>query len=165
MKKFKLTKETRTEDGVILHRIVACKNFGNVEKGEEGGWIEKEENLSQENDAWVFGDARVFDNARVYGNARVSGDAWVYDNARVSGDLKIIGGEFYYTKPKSEEIGKIELDDNYELLCSEPVLDKKFVGWKGEESKGKRVKIRLSDNQVVEGEIIDDDCSCDDDDD
>jgi hypothetical protein len=33
--------------------------------------------------------------------------------------LKLIGGYFYHTKAKSEEIGKIELDDGRELLCSD----------------------------------------------
>ena len=44
-------------------------SFDYVAKGELGGYIEKEKNLSQEGDAWVSGDARV------YGNAWVSGDA------------------------------------------------------------------------------------------
>ena len=48
-------------------------------KGELGGFIEKEENLSQEGDAWVS------DNAQVFGDAQVSGTARVYDDACVSG--------------------------------------------------------------------------------
>ena len=38
--------------------------FGNVKKGDLGGWIEKEDNLSQEGDCWVFGDAWVYGDAR-----------------------------------------------------------------------------------------------------
>ena len=48
-----------------------------------GGYVEKEGNLDQENDAWVYG------NAQVYGNARVSGDAQVSCNAQVSGNANI----------------------------------------------------------------------------
>lgn len=78
-KHFEFTGETKTNDfGVTLHRIRCTEAFGDVEVGDLGGWIEKEENLS--GDAWVSGDAEVF------GSARVSGDAWVSGDARISGD-------------------------------------------------------------------------------
>ena len=64
MKKFELTDEFVTNVfGKKLFRIKALVAFGNVEKGELGGFIEKEDNLSH------GGDARVFDNAWVFGNA------------------------------------------------------------------------------------------------
>ena len=100
MKKFELTAESKINIfGKKLFRIKALISFGDVEEGETGGWIEKEENLEQSSgDAWVYGDAEVYGNARVsgnarvygnaevYGNARVYGNAWVYGNARVSGN-------------------------------------------------------------------------------
>lgn len=46
----------------------------------------KEDNLAQDGDAWVYGNAEVSGDAWVYGNARVYGDAWVSGNARVYGD-------------------------------------------------------------------------------
>ena len=54
-----------------LYRIKALKDFRDVKKGTVGGYIESEQNLSQEGDAWVSGDARVSGNARVSGYARV----------------------------------------------------------------------------------------------
>ena len=54
-----------------LYRIKALKDFRDVKKGTVGGYIESEQNLSQEGDAWVSGDARVSGNARVSGDARV----------------------------------------------------------------------------------------------
>ena len=126
MKKFKLTENSKVVDGITLHQIQALKDFSNVKKGDLGGWIEKEENLSQDNnaqvsgDAWVFedaqvyGDARVSDNAQVYGDARVSRNAWVsgnarvyesawvsgnarvYDNAQVYGDAEVYGDAWVY---------------------------------------------------------------------
>lgn len=76
MKKFELTAEFVTNVfGKKLFRIKALVAFGNVEKGELGGFIEKEDNLSHDGDAWVFGNARVSGNARVYDDAQVSGDA------------------------------------------------------------------------------------------
>ena len=76
--------------GIVLHRIRALIDFGDVCTGELGGYIQKKENLSQVDNAWisddaqVYGNARVSGNARVYGNARVSGNAWVYGDARIA---------------------------------------------------------------------------------
>ena len=75
LKKYELT-EQHPDTG--LWRIKALRDFGNVAKGDIGGWIEGEKNLSHEGDAWVYG------NAGVSGDAWVSGDARVYGNARVS---------------------------------------------------------------------------------
>lgn len=102
-KKYKLTDETINLNGATLYRIEALKDFGEIKKGDKGGFIESENNLAHEGDAWVsdnahvYGDACVFDNARVYNNAFVSGyaqvygnafvygNAWLYDNTRVCG--------------------------------------------------------------------------------
>ena len=104
MKKFELTSEFITNIfGTKLFRIRALVEFGDVEAGELGGYVEKEENLDHDDDAWVYGnawvsgDAQVSGNARVSGNAWVSGDAqvsgnaWVSGNARVSGDARVYG--------------------------------------------------------------------------
>ena len=92
MKKFELTAEFVTNVfGKKLFRIKALVAFGTVEKGELGGFIEKEENLSSDGNAWVYGDAQVSGDARVYGNALVSGDARVYGNAWVSGNAWVYG--------------------------------------------------------------------------
>ena len=70
MKKFELTAEFVTNVfGEKLFRIKALVAFGNVEKGELGGFIEKEDNLSHDGNAWVYGDARVSGDAQVYGDA------------------------------------------------------------------------------------------------
>lgn len=103
-KKYIMTNETKTlEDGTILHRIKAVKDFGDVKKGYLGGWIEKEENLSHERNCWVYGNAqaygsarvfgcaRVYDRARVNGNAHVYDDVWVYGTAEVSGNARVAG--------------------------------------------------------------------------
>lgn len=64
MKKFELTTETKINIcGKKLFRIKALISFGLIIAGEKGGWIEKEENLSQSGNAWVFGNAEVYDNA------------------------------------------------------------------------------------------------------
>ena len=73
--KYKLTEETKVICGHTLHRIVCVKAFASVSVGDIGGWIKSEKNLSQNGNAWVYGDARVCDNAEVCGNARVCDNA------------------------------------------------------------------------------------------
>ena len=82
--KYKLTEKCKYVQGVKLYRIEALKDFGDVKKGDLGGWAESEKNLSQHGNAWVSDNALVFDNALVSGDARVSGNARVYGNAWVS---------------------------------------------------------------------------------
>ena len=81
MKKYEFTGETKrinTINGTVtLHRIKASVAFGNVKSGDMGGWIEKEENLSHDGEAWVADNARVTGNAWVFGNARVYGNKHV----------------------------------------------------------------------------------------
>ena len=83
MKKYELTTETIQFAGRTLHRIKAVKDFGSVKAGSFGGWIENEKNLSQDDNAWIYGEAMVFDNAKVFDNANIFGNAKVFDNARV----------------------------------------------------------------------------------
>lgn len=60
MKKYELTAESIVKFGRTLFRIKALVAFGDVEEGELGGFVEKEENLDQSGNAWVSGDAMVF---------------------------------------------------------------------------------------------------------
>jgi len=89
MKKYKLTKKTKTVNGKKLYQIEALEDFSNIKKGEKGGWIEKESNLSQNGDCWVYGNAMVYDDAMVFGNAMVSGSAMVFGNAKVFGNASV----------------------------------------------------------------------------
>ena len=92
MKKFELTNEFITNMfGTKLFRIRALVEFGDVEAGELGGYVEKESNLGHDDNAWVCDNAWVYGNARVYGDAQVSGDALVYGNARVYGNAWVYG--------------------------------------------------------------------------
>ena len=111
MSKYKLLKnDTKEWCGITLFRIEATASFGSVSKGDKGGFIEKEVNLEQDGNAWVYGDARVSGNAQVYGDARVSGNAQVY------GKLKLSRGYFFGLRYKKEEIKYHKLDEDYELI-------------------------------------------------
>ena len=97
MKKYKFTEKTINVDGRTLYRIEALKDFNDVKKGDKGGFIEDEKNLSQSDDCWIYGNAKVFGNVQVYcnalviDNARVYGNTKVYHNAAVCGNTRIYG--------------------------------------------------------------------------
>ena len=76
-KKYELTNEMIKVNGVVLHRIKALGDFSDVKAGDLGGWVESDDNLSHNGNAWVSGDARVSGNAEVFGNAWVFGDAHI----------------------------------------------------------------------------------------
>ena len=112
MKKYKLTTETLQFAGRTLHRIKAVKDFDSIKAGEFGGWIENEKNLSQDDNAWIYGDAMVFDNAKVFNNAKVSGYAKVYGNANIFCNAIISGYAKVY--------GKAHVDNNAKVRdCAE----------------------------------------------
>jgi hypothetical protein len=97
MKKCEFTDIKVTFGRDTLYRIRALRNFGSVKEGDLGGFLQKEENLSHDGDAWVCGAARVCGDAWVYGNAwvcdgaQVYGNAWVCDGARVYGNAQVYG--------------------------------------------------------------------------
>lgn len=100
MKKYELTLETLQFAGHTLHRIKALKDFGVFTAGELGGWIESEENLSQADNAWVYGDAKAYANAKVYGNAEIFGDAIVCDKVEIFDNAIVYGNAHVYRNAK-----------------------------------------------------------------
>lgn len=102
-KKYELTDNVINHNGRTLYRIRALRGFSDVKAGNLGGYIQTEDNLSHEGDAWVYDYAKVYDDACVFGNASISGiaevynnanvynDAVVYDNAKVSGFAEVSG--------------------------------------------------------------------------
>lgn len=88
-KKYKITNETIFYYDKTLRRIEALKDFGDVKKGDKGGYIETEDNLSQEGNCWVYGNAKVLDLSRVYENAIIKGQATIYGSAEVGGNAVV----------------------------------------------------------------------------
>ena len=67
--------------GHTLYRIEALKDFSDVKKGDKGGFVESEDNLSQDGDCWVYDTAKVYGNAVIHGRAVIGGDAKVANNS------------------------------------------------------------------------------------
>ena len=94
--------KTKLDPETGLLRIIALKNFSDVKKGDKGGLIEKESNLSQKDNCWVYEGAciseyaYVYENAKIYGNASVSGYAWIGGNAEIFGHAWVFGDAKVY---------------------------------------------------------------------
>ena len=82
--KYEFTGETKKHYDHTLHRIRRLSD------GKIGGWIESEDNLSQDGNCWVDGEAMVYDYAIVSGNAQI------YDHARVDHYSKVYGNAKIY---------------------------------------------------------------------
>lgn len=65
---------------VLLFRIRALVDFGDVRVGDLGGFVEHMGNLCGYSGCWLYDNAKVFGNARVRGNIRVYGSNKTYDN-------------------------------------------------------------------------------------
>jgi len=133
MKKYKLTKEKKQVGNITLYRIKAIKDFGYVKKGELGGWVESESNLSHNGNAWVYENAEVYENAKVYGDAEVYGDAWVYGDAMVYGNAMVCGDAMVSQQQviKTGWITKSLEDLRYSIIVQLGIVpDKKFVLYK-----------------------------------
>ncbi len=150
-KKYELTSESIDFLGGKLFRIKALIDFGIVTKGELGGYIKKGENLSQDGDAWVYGEAKVYgnawvagnagvsDNAGVSGNARVSDNAWVSDNARVADNAGVSGNA--RVSDNARVSGNAGVSDNAGVSGNARVSDNAWVS----------DNARVADNAGVSG--------------
>jgi carbonic anhydrase/acetyltransferase-like protein (isoleucine patch superfamily) len=130
--KFELTENTINREGYTLYQIKACKAFVTssgieISEGELGGWVEKEENLSQEGGAWVWKDARVCGTARVYGDAEIWGAATIWGNAKVCGNAKVAGNSKIsgnaVIKDGAEIWGNAKISDYAEILEDATIRD------------------------------------------
>lgn len=104
-KKYELTDDIIEVNGHKLHRIRALRYLENdaegdmvvyVNRGDLGGYIETEENLSHEGICWVFDDAMVYENATVKNNAEVHDNALVYGYARVTDNARVYNNAEVY---------------------------------------------------------------------
>lgn len=100
--KYEFTGETQTvtdTDGIehSVRRIRALRDIdpplkdGSVSKGDLGGWIESESNLSHNGECWVDEDACIIKNAVVKDDAYVCGHFGVTDDAIISEQAALDG--------------------------------------------------------------------------
>ena len=137
MPKYEFTGETKVFPRHTLRRIRALVAVGkDVRPGDLGGWIESEDNLAQDGDAWVYDEAKVFGRALVRGSARVADraqvcNAWVYQRAKVYGDAlvceqaKVYGDALVYGHAKM--YGSAEASGNAEVFGDAEVCGNAWI--------------------------------------
>lgn len=109
-KKFELVKENyiTLKDGRKLYQIRALREIQNermivsIKKGELGGYVESEKNLSQEGNSWISQSARVYENALVKDGSLVGNKVIVRGNAAIEDDAYV----------RAMSIGKTIIEDN-----------------------------------------------------
>lgn len=108
-KKFELVKENYIPyKGRKLYQIRALREIQNermivsIKKGELGGYVESEKNLSQEGNSWVCQSARIYDNALVKDGALVGNKVVVRGNAIIE-DIAYV---------RAMQHGKTIIEDN-----------------------------------------------------
>ena len=120
-----MEKKYKTEPECGMLRIIALKDFSNVKKGDKGGLIEKEENLSQEGNCWVY------DEATVSGNAWVSGDAVIADYACICGFAEVYGGASVrgqaFVGKNAQVFGEAEICGDAEVWDSAQIYGKAWI--------------------------------------
>lgn len=161
MDKYELTSETLQYAGHTLHRIKALRDFGIINTGELGGWIESEKNLSQVDNAWVYGDAMVYDdaivsdnawvycNAKVYDNANVCGNAIIRDHARVFGNVLVSDNADIFNH--AIICGYVEVRGNAEIRNAKVYDNKDYIVFKNFWSSGRYFTWTRSNNKWCAG--------------
>ena len=125
-----------------LYRIKALKDFNDVKKGDIGGYVESEKNLSQYDDCWIYDNAQVCDNAVVIGKAIVCGNARVYDNAQIYDNAVVMS--------KAKVCGNARVRNNAQVCDNVIVRDDARV------CDNARIwgKARIGGNTVIQGNAI-----------
>ena len=134
-KKYELVKDDTIEVNSfgclkVLYRIKALKDFNDVKKGDLGGYIEKEDNLSHEGTAWVYdgaivsGTAEVSEDAQIHGGAVISGRVKVYGNTCTAGDVQLRGNARVFGTVKLVN-GTIVRDES--VICGESYIKESII--------------------------------------
>lgn len=91
-KKYKLIESSRAwQYSRPIYRIQALRDFSDVKKGDLGGFVESEANLSQMGDCWIYDMAQAVDKSRVEGDAclrdcsKMYGSSLLKDKAQLQG--------------------------------------------------------------------------------
>lgn len=90
--KYKILQDVTMEHAHrTICRIQALKSFNDVKAGDLGGWVESEDNLSQEGNCWIYDEAKVYHKAIVSDNAEIHSYAEIFDSAKVYQNATIWG--------------------------------------------------------------------------
>ena len=100
------------DTGSYFHRVIACKDFSDVKKGDIGGLIDLSSTLSQKGNCWIYDDATVKEGAEIYGNAKIKDVAVVGGmKCQVSGDAIVSGCDVWDCKISGKAFVDYDIED------------------------------------------------------
>lgn len=106
-----------------LYQIEALKDFEvqgrKVHKGQLGGHVSSEDNLSQSGNCWIFDDAIVKDWAKLSGDAIATNKCLIKDHAIVDGNVSVYGDAIIR--------GYAQVHDEVEVYSSSVIADHSIV--------------------------------------
>lgn len=155
--KYKIVKrDSITYKGRKLYRIKALRDIfaifanRNVTEGELGGYVEGYHNLSQEDDCWIYDNAKVYSNARVEEDAVIGNEAEVYGNAEVRDHAKIEGYAKVYGNARVMSFAAIK--EKSRIYGNAKVTDSTYV-WNSEVFGNAKVTecAKIFDNFLIHG--------------
>ena len=149
-KKYKITDIEMAWNDHTLHRIESLKDFTlingkEVRKGDLGGWVESENNLSQEGLCWIYDECKMYENAgrsensigygssqqhgnsQQYGNSQQFGDSRQYRNSRQYGN-SIQYGNSMQSENSRQYGNSMQYGNSKQFGCSQQYEDSKQCG-------------------------------------
>ncbi len=88
--KYKILQDTKkSKFNTLVYRIQATRDFADVIEGQMGGYIEREYNLSQHDDCWLYDNSVCMQNARVHENCQVRNNSQILHDAQAYGKSSI----------------------------------------------------------------------------
>lgn len=117
-KKYQLTNETIRHYCWTLYRIQALKDFGDIKAGDKGGWVESEDNLSQDGNCWIYDDSKAYgmsyvsENAKILNGSKIYGLACIEGNAVIERRSDICNAAYI----KDAKVSNVLIDDNISII-------------------------------------------------
>lgn len=122
--KFKLLNDpchTKIVDGRTLYRIQATSSFDRVNKGDIGGWVEHEGNLSQLDNCWIYDEGVAMNNTVIEGCVSVN-------NSVIKGNTYIFGEKPVYINDSEISDSKLYFSSNSRIYRSRISNESEIIG-------------------------------------
>ncbi len=117
--------------GKTLYRIHSLKDFGDVKKGDFGGYIDSYKTLSQTNNSWFGPDVCVYDSF-ISENSTISGNVIIFNSKIINNSVIKSNNEIYDSTIFNTTInGNCKIDKSmlFSSLCEENITLENVVGF------------------------------------
>lgn len=116
-----------------------------VKKGDLGGFVQSENNLSQEGLCWIYDNSIVINSAIIADDASVMDNSLIMDNAKITGESVI----------KESIIGQNAKCDKYSLVFKSQISDNAYVSDHARITNSKLYsKCKAYNNCTIEGSSL-----------